>query len=663
MSSEESGYNPPRPLHHGSLKLKDFIPKSRIMNHRQFNTLFTQKDNCYIIHALKGGINPRNEKQKKGPRSRNAIKESTKGHRNFSSSHSSNASTDVLHMVRIHSPCIFEHLHHVAGRRNEFWDVMRPRIFCRPFRLLVHYHHDMKKALENLEQRWKEMKTIGVEAAEKMRNNRPAREYADSEQGLLHMREYIRFTEAEVIPSSSRFENTDARVHRPAKVPFTDLWYLYREGELVYSPVPSNGSASNLQASHQTCWCVYAVITPEPSRNLESTEDKEDSSGAPSDLDAYNIERTTRVCCYYIDFDGESYGPVTHQFVIQEYQGEKDIASLPIYPPHLMAPEEYDRFMKDTRENGMNFTEFVKAKHLYHHGWTLTRTPLGAALGGNTKYPEHIDSEVIVDFDEAFHSLPSWRPEFQAPSLVAAAPARWRWDDDNCVGSIPITVWSSDPFRPMYHLSDDITHMRRNAYLLNDKFLRSIRNHEGGTLVGKDLQLLPRRLVVFALQERKFVNVCVTSLRRIVPQIGIFDKLSIDPRNKSMVRALVQEHFRKKANRDGGKPTPSQDLVRGKGSGLVLMLHGVPGVGKTATAEAMAQEHRKPLFAITCGDLGFEPAAVETNLRRIFRLADRWDCILLLDEAEIFFTKRSPSDLQRNALVSGMRVSRPEKLC
>jgi len=77
-------------------------------------------------------------------------------------------------------------------------------------------------------------------------------------------------------------------------------------------------------------------------------------------------------------------------------------------------------------------------------------------------------------------------------------------------------------------------------------------------------------------------------------------------------------------------------------------------VGKTATAEAVAYANRKPLFAITCGDLGIEPSEVEYRLSEVFRLANLWDCVLLLDEADIFLSQRLKTDdnLQRNALVS-----------
>lgn len=53
-------------------------------------------------------------------------------------------------------------------------------------------------------------------------------------------------------------------------------------------------------------------------------------------------------------------------------------------------------------------------------------------------------------------------------------------------------------------------------------------------------------------------------------------------------------------------------------------------------------------------DLGLDPFTIERSLSELFRLANLWDCILLLDEAEIFLSQRERKDdnLQRNALVS-----------
>ncbi|KAM0331550.1 hypothetical protein ACHAQA_003228 [Verticillium albo-atrum] len=89
-----------------------------------------------------------------------------------------------------------------------------------------------------------------------------------------------------------------------------------------------------------------------------------------------------------------------------------------------------------------------------------------------------------------------------------------------------------------------------------------------------------------------------------------------------------------------------------EGKGLILLLHGAPGVGKTTTAEGIAELFRKPLFQITCGDLGTTAKEVESELEKNFALASRWGCILLLDEADVFLMARDRMDFKRNGLVA-----------
>lgn len=54
------------------------------------------------------------------------------------------------------------------------------------------------------------------------------------------------------------------------------------------------------------------------------------------------------------------------------------------------------------------------------------------------------------------------------------------------------------------------------------------------------------------------------------------------------------------------------------------------------------------------GDLGLTAESVEDALQEKFHLAQVWDCILLLDEADVFLAERSAQDIKRNSLVSGM---------
>ncbi|KAL8908079.1 MAG: hypothetical protein Q9171_005597 [Xanthocarpia ochracea] len=97
------------------------------------------------------------------------------------------------------------------------------------------------------------------------------------------------------------------------------------------------------------------------------------------------------------------------------------------------------------------------------------------------------------------------------------------------------------------------------------------------------------------------------------------------------------------------------DPIEGKGAGLVVLLHGPPGVGKTLTAETLAKCAGKPLYCVGASDVGLVPKTAEESLGRIFDLAERWGAVLLIDEADVFLDSRGSrgeGDLSKNALVS-----------
>jgi len=75
-------------------------------------------------------------------------------------------------------------------------------------------------------------------------------------------------------------------------------------------------------------------------------------------------------------------------------------------------------------------------------------------------------------------------------------------------------------------------------------------------------------------------------------------------------------------------------------------------VGKTLTAESVAETMRVPLYALSAGDLGHDPAMVQIRLNQIFDIVTSWDAVLLIDEADVFMEQRSVHDLVRNELVS-----------
>lgn len=75
-------------------------------------------------------------------------------------------------------------------------------------------------------------------------------------------------------------------------------------------------------------------------------------------------------------------------------------------------------------------------------------------------------------------------------------------------------------------------------------------------------------------------------------------------------------------------------------------------IAKVLRAECVADSFEKPLYQVTCGDIGTDPERLEERLEEIFDYAVTWGAILLLDEADVFLQDRDYENLQRNALVS-----------
>lgn len=59
-------------------------------------------------------------------------------------------------------------------------------------------------------------------------------------------------------------------------------------------------------------------------------------------------------------------------------------------------------------------------------------------------------------------------------------------------------------------------------------------------------------------------------------------------------------------------------------------------MGKTITAQTVAARLGVPLYQVDVGEFGTSAAEFDLELDRIFRLADRWGAIILIDEADVY---------------------------
>jgi len=67
----------------------------------------------------------------------------------------------------------------------------------------------------------------------------------------------------------------------------------------------------------------------------------------------------------------------------------------------------------------------------------------------------------------------------------------------------------------------------------------------------------------------------------------------------------------------------------------------------------MAEENKRVLLQISCGDLGRYPREIERNLQPLFKLALRGSAIVLFDEADMFLAdRRVVKDYNHSAVIS-----------
>ena len=204
---------------------------------------------------------------------------------------------------------------------------------------------------------------------------------------------------------------------------------------------------------------------------------------------------------------------------------------------------------------------------------------------------------------------------------------------------------------PIY--KDSVIDSSRRRELLSDRsFMRDFIEAESD--LSEDGYLVcPCWVYGYVLRSRKWMTLEVGLVQDIKEWGHGFDSLVLPSGHRETILALVETHSKKNETVIGLQPEHQQlDLVRGKGKGLIILLHGEPGVGKSSTAESVAEYTRRPLFQVTCGDIGETANDVEYRLEDHFQLAHKWGCVLLLDEADVFLEARSKTDLKRNAIVS-----------
>ncbi|ELR14969.1 ATPase, AAA domain containing protein [Acanthamoeba castellanii str. Neff] len=143
----------------------------------------------------------------------------------------------------------------------------------------------------------------------------------------------------------------------------------------------------------------------------------------------------------------------------------------------------------------------------------------------------------------------------------------------------------------------------------------------------------------FSFSAKKWGEFSVAELDEVKFDDQAFHKLVLPEEKKVLIRSLVENS------------ADFSDIISGKGGGCIFLLHGSPGVGKTLTAESVAELLHRPLYSVSVGELGTDTNELEKKLTEILEVSSSWNAVILLDEADVFLEKRTENDVKRNAMV------------
>ncbi|KAI0885474.1 P-loop containing nucleoside triphosphate hydrolase protein [Annulohypoxylon maeteangense] len=530
------------------------------------------------------------------------------------------------HRIRIRSRVLIKLLKDITGLSTVVGPHEHILVFMKPFKLLITHAKSIRTRLDELER-----KLLGP-TGQNVPNGEPdttelqlhsaAREI-EADEARNHLELLCKMLDLHLQPKIDALQIKN----KSSTVFFDDLWHIFKTGGEVLDT-----STNQMQ--------LYRIIKVTGGREVLSPQLTGPSNPASEKLKDKGFSSGSFILeCFYVGFDGVQYGPVNETFQIRRFDGARDITSLPVAPLEYMAEDEEERRNK-LLERGRKFAELCNPSKTAHKQYT------GLTLD---KRQEQVESEVIIDFQLAFIEQPENKPKIGVDNLIDDDPRELLDNWLHCKVCGNAGCCGNDIIYNDFEIDQ------------NDREHFKKQRNPALEMVGYDtalttdqMVLLPPKVFGFVLRTRRWATFDINLIEDVHYTDG-WENLVIDPTMKNTVLALVENH--QKSNTLGAPSTDGAlsgvDLVQGKGKGLIILLHGEPGVGKTSTAECVADHTQRPLFPVTCGDIGDDALKVETNLERNFQLAHKWGCVLLLDEADIFLARRTANtDIARNAIVS-----------
>ncbi|KAI0454590.1 P-loop containing nucleoside triphosphate hydrolase protein [Xylaria acuta] len=318
-----------------------------------------------------------------------------------------------------------------------------------------------------------------------------------------------------------------------------------------------------------------------------------------------------QVKCDRVDWDGSRFGyDVSPQF-ITPFEGTTPIADLACFP--LSYHPEEESIKEKLIARGRKFEQLAGYHYKSYRGSAIETTRYGPSLIS-------VDGRIIIDAHAHMKANTYLRLYLKALDRA----------------QITVNVQAEG--------SDDEWSEYDSEYDSEEQEIYDPTVKRRRPLTEEQLLLCTPVIRGYALRAKMWLEFFVDSVSEIVFNEDAFDSLVLPEGNKSLILAIAQAQVRNKDIFD--------DFIAGKGQGIIILLSGGPGIGKTLTAESVAEHLRVPLYMMGAGDLGTNSTEVEEGLTRVLDMVAKWNAVLLLDECDVFLEARSTDNLDRNRIVS-----------
>ncbi|CAI6336148.1 unnamed protein product [Periconia digitata] len=357
-------------------------------------------------------------------------------------------------------------------------------------------------------------------------------------------------------------------------------------------------------------------------------------------MDRYSLEVEV------VDWDGKTTGFNRTKWIVPSYEDTQLLRSMDIFPMAALSGEDQDRVESLLIERGKKFETLRGMHHSHFCGEFQTSRPLNRygmmphEISGSMS--SFMDGRIMIDA-HAYYL-------FQGSSSINLKPLYAANQGDTSSDYLhdpeidyAVEMPSHRPLPPPPRMPEQPDpYQAANTRRYQPKF-------DSRPLTDEQRMLTVPYVKGFSLLKKTWGLFEVDNIRPVSWSASAFDNLVLDAEEKELLLALIDV---KEDSDTTSDIVQFDDFIDGKGQGIILLLSGPPGVGKTLTAESISEHIKLPLYRMGAGEIGQVASVVSNTLQTVLDLCARWNAVLLLDEADVFLEQRSNDQLQRNELVS-----------